>query len=84
MKFVLRAAIAAVSIGSIPPAMADVGGLNRNTEVPGIVAQAPTQQVPSIATAQPGQAAVQADPQFGRGLWLFPPIGKYRDQHTSG
>jgi hypothetical protein len=84
MKFVLRAAIAAMSIGSIPPAMADVGGLNPNTEVPSIIAQAPTQYVPSIATAQPGQAAVQADTQVGHGLWLFPPIGKYLDQHTSG
>ena len=71
MKFVLRAAIAAVSIGSIPPAFADVGDPNPNTEVPGIIAQAPTQHVPSIATAQ----REQADTQTGHGPWLFPPIG---------
>ena len=80
MKFLLRAAITAVSIGSIPPAMADVGALNPNTEVPAIIAQAPTQQVPSVAPAQRGQA----DTQVGHGSWLFPPIGKYLDQHAGG
>jgi hypothetical protein len=84
MKFLLRAAITAVSIGSIPPAMADAGGLNPNTEVPAIIAQAPTRQVPSIAPAQRGQAIVEADTQVGHGPWLFPPIGKYLDQHAGG
>jgi hypothetical protein len=84
MKFLLRAAITAVSIGSIPPAMADAGGLNHNAEVPPIIAQAPTQQVPSIAPAPRGQAAAQADTQIGHGPWLFPPIGKYLDQHAGG
>jgi hypothetical protein len=80
MKFLLRAAITAVSIGSIPPAMADAGGLNPNTEVPAIIAQAPTQHVPSIAPAH----RKQADTQTGHGPWLFPPIGKYLDQHAGG
>jgi hypothetical protein len=84
MNFMLRAAIVAVSIGSIPPAIADEGGLNPNAELPGIIAQAPTQNVPSIATAQRGQAVVQADTQVGHGPWLFPPIGKYFDQHAGG
>jgi hypothetical protein len=74
MMFVLRAAILAVSIGSIPPAIADEGGS-------GAIAQAPAQTVPSIDTTQRGQA-LRAD--TGRSPWLFPPIGKYLDQHAGG
>ena len=84
MRFVLRAAIAALSIGSIPPAIADEGGPNPNTfftELPGVIAQAPAQNVPSIDTTQREQA-LRAD--TGRGPWLFPPIGKYLDQHVGG
>jgi hypothetical protein len=84
MKFVLRAAIAAVSIGSIPPAMAGEGGPNPNsTEVPGVIAQAPAQNIPSIDAKQYGQAA-QAYTQPGRGPWLVPPIGKYLDLQAGG
>jgi hypothetical protein len=84
MRFVLRAAIAALSIGSIPPAIAAEGGPNPNTfftEPSGVIAQAPAQSVPSIDTTQRGQA-LQAD--TGHGPWLFPPIGKYLDQHAGG
>jgi hypothetical protein len=84
MRFVLRAAIAALSIGSIPPAIAAEGGPNPNTfftEPSGVIAQAPAQNVPSIDTTQRGQA-LQAD--TGRGPWLFPPIEKYLDQHLGG
>ena len=86
MSFALRAALAAVSIGSIPPAIAGEGGPNPNsalTELPGVIVQAPTQNTPSFAMAQNGQLAVQADNQPGR-LWLFPPIGKYLDQRAGG
>jgi hypothetical protein len=84
MKFVLlRAAIAAVSIGSIPPAIAGEGGPNPNTELPGLIAQAPAQNVPSIDATQPGQA-VQTYTQSGRSPWLVPPIGKYLDLQARG
>jgi hypothetical protein len=86
MKFVLRAAIAAMSIGSIPPAMAGGGGPNPNTfstELPGVVAQAPAQNGPSIEATQHGQA-VQTYTQSGRGPWLVPPIGKYLDLQARG
>jgi hypothetical protein len=87
MKFMLRAAIAAASIGSIPPAIADESGPSPGTALtalPAITAQVPTQNVPSIATAQRGQAAVQTDTRPGHGPWLFPPIGKYLDQRAGG
>ena len=44
MKFAIRAALAALSIGSIPPAFADESGPNPNTtfnELPGVIAEAP-------------------------------------------
>ena len=86
MSILLRAALAAVSIGSIPPAIAGEGGPNASTvsaELPGIIAHPPTQSVPSFASPLHGQLAVQADTQPGR-LWLFPPIGKYLDQRAGG
>jgi hypothetical protein len=84
MKFMLRAAMVAVSIGSISPAIAGEGGPNPNTQVPGVIAQGTTQNVPSIAMAQRGQAAGKIDSQPGHGPWLFPPIGKYLDQQAGG
>ena len=84
MSFMLRAALAAASIASIPPAIADEGGPNPNTfftQLPGVIAQAPAQNVPSIDTA-PRWLAQQAD--TGHSPWLFPPIGKYLDQHAGG
>ena len=81
MRIMLRAAIAALSIGSIPPAIADEGGPNPTIEFPGVIALAPAQNVPSIDTTQREQA-LRAD--TGRGPWLFPPIGKYLDQHAGG
>ena len=86
MKFMLRAAIATVSIGSIPPAMAGEGGPNPNTfstELPGIIAQAPAQNVPSIDATQYGQA-FQTYTQSGHSPWLVPPIGKYLDLQAGG
>jgi hypothetical protein len=65
MKIMLRAAIAALSIASIGPALADGGeGTVANTqftELPGVVAQA---QVPNAPTyAQNGQQNRQAQTQ---------------------
>jgi hypothetical protein len=43
----------------------------QSTEISGLVAQAPSENVPS-----------HADSQTGHGPWLFPPIGKYLDQRA--
>jgi len=81
MKLILRTAIAAVSIASIPPAMADEGGgpnpSTRFTEPPGVIAQPPAHTVPPSDTAQ-------TDVHSGHGPWIFPPIGKYFDQSARG
>jgi hypothetical protein len=77
MRRLLRAAIAAVSIGSIPPAMADPNPNTVFTQLPEVIAQAPAQTVLSIDTAQ-------TDIHSGRGTWIFPPIGKYLDQRVRG
>ena len=81
MKFAIRAALAALSIGSIPPAFAAESGPNPNTlsgEFPGVIAEAPAQNAPSAATT--GRQGLQSYARSGRGPWLFPPIGKYLDQ----
>jgi len=84
MKFAIRAALAALSIGSIPPAFAEESGPNPNTfftERPGVIAEAPAQNAP--ATTQRGQE-LQGHTQSSQGPWLFPPIGKYLDQPVRG
>jgi hypothetical protein len=77
MKIMLRAAIAAASLASIGSAYADsVGGTNPITfftQLPGVVAKAPVQNVPTIGTAQNGQAVQTYMTQSSRGTWLFPP-----------
>jgi hypothetical protein len=79
MNIILRAAMVAVSLGTISPAYAGEGegGLAdiRATEVPGVVAQAPTQSMPLLETAQNGQVS-----RCNGTTWIFPPIGKYRAQ----
>jgi hypothetical protein len=63
--------------------MAGEGDPNPNTlftELPGVVAQAPARTSPSIDTAQRG--APQTDAHASHSPWLFPPIGKYLDQHA--
>ena len=50
----------------------------RDGEGPAAATPASTQTVPSIATAQHGPA----DTQPGHSPWIFPPIGKYLDQHA--
>jgi hypothetical protein len=77
MKIMLRAAIAALSIASIGPALADGGegtvANTRFTELPGVVAQA---QVPNVpAYAQNGQVqtrqAQNGQTQNGQGVHTF-------------
>jgi hypothetical protein len=84
MKFMLRAAIAAVSIGTIGFAYAGEGeGTAANTlftEIPGVVAQAPVQDAPLVATAQNGQVMQTYVSDSNRTTWMFPPIGKYLAQ----
>ena len=80
MNYTLRAAIAALSIASIPPAMAGQDGPNPNTvftEIPGVIAHAPDQTTPAADTAQQSQST-----QIGHGEWLFPPIGNYLNQRA--
>src|SRR4051794_24349594 len=63
MKILIRAAFAALSFASIGSAIAGEGegtiANTRFTELPGMVAEAPAQNAPAVATAQNGQA-VQA------------------------
>jgi hypothetical protein len=78
MRIMLRAAIAALSFASIGPAFAGEGdgGTVANTfftDLPGVVAQAPVQNAPAVATAQNGQAMHAYITQSGRGTWLFAP-----------
>ena len=81
MKIMLRAAIMAVSLGTIGSAYAGDGDgtivNTRFTEIPGVVGQAPAQNAPLAATAQDGQA-VRADmSRPSAAAWVFPPIGNY-------
>jgi hypothetical protein len=60
MKTMLLAAAAALSLGVGSAYAADSEGasdqaITRFTEIPGVMAQAPAQNAPSVATAQSGQ-----------------------------
>ena len=75
MKTMMLAAVAALSLASTA-AFANEGGPEANTlftEIPGVIAQAPVQNAPAVATAQNGQAVQTYVTQSGRGTWLFPP-----------
>ena len=75
MKIMLRAAIAALSIASFGSAYADGGqGPVANsyfTELPGVIAQAPVQNAPSIATARNGRAIGTYVTNSNHGTWLL-------------
>lgn len=79
MKFVLRAALAAASIASIGSAYAGEGeGAAVNTQftsIPGVVAQAPAQNAPAVATASNGASVRVYGTRSSQGTWLFPPNG---------
>jgi hypothetical protein len=71
MKTMIIVAVAAMGLAS-GVAYAVEGG--PEAESPGVVTQAPAQNVPA-ATAQREQTTSHSP-------WLFPPIGKYLDQHA--
>jgi hypothetical protein len=76
MKTMLLAAAAALSLGVGSAYAGDGGDLAPNTrftELPGVLAQAPVQSVPSIATAQNGQSTSTYVTQSNRGTWLYQP-----------
>jgi hypothetical protein len=77
MNIILRAAMVAVSLGTIGPAYAGEGVVanTRVTEVPGVVAQASTQSIPLVETALNGRVS-----RSNGTAWIFPPIGKYLAQ----
>jgi hypothetical protein len=74
MKTMLLAAAAALSLG-IGSAYADSEGgqfpITQFTEIPGVLAQAPAQNAPAVATAQNGQAVHAYVTQSSHGTWLF-------------
>src|SRR5207248_1641639 len=75
MRTMLLAAAAALSVG-VGSAYAGEGNDIPNTfftQLPGVIAQAPAQNVPSVATAQNGQAVHTYVTNSQRGTWLFPP-----------
>jgi hypothetical protein len=76
MKTLFLAAAAALSLGA-GAAYASEGGPVANTfftELPGVIAQAPAQDVPSVARAQSGQVAhVYVTRSQGQGTWLTQP-----------
>jgi hypothetical protein len=43
------------------------------TELPGVIAQAPVQNAPAVATARNGQAIGTYVTNSNHGTWLFPP-----------
>jgi hypothetical protein len=77
MGFVVRAAIAALSIASIGPAIAGdgEGPVNNSqfTGLPGVIAELPVQSAPLVAVAQDGKAAQTYVTQSNDLVSLFPP-----------
>jgi hypothetical protein len=76
MKTLLLAAAAALSLGASAAYAGDGSGPAANTfftQLPGVIAQAPIQNAPSVATAQNGQAVHTYVTNSSRGTWLFPP-----------
>jgi hypothetical protein len=74
MKTMMFAAAAlTLSMGA---AFASEGGAKPNTlftEIPGVIAQSPVQNAPSVATAQSGQPMQVYATQSSHGTWLFAP-----------
>jgi hypothetical protein len=74
MKTTILAAATMLSLG-IGSAYAGDGDVPQAdtffTELPGVIAQAPVQQAPLVATAQVGQATQAYVANSNRGTWLF-------------
>jgi hypothetical protein len=80
MRTMFLAATAALSLGVGSAYAGEIEGITPDTffkQLPGVIAQAPAQTVPSTDTAQ-------TDIHSGHGPWIFPPIGKYLDQPVRG
>jgi len=78
--FLSAAAVLSLGIGSA--FAASEGGQIANTqftELPGVIAQAPVQNAPPVATAHNGQAVHAYVSNSSRGTWLFQP-----DQNDGG
>ena len=76
MKTMFLAAAAILSIGIGSAFAASEGGSSADTlftELPGVMAQAPAQNAPAVATAQNGQAVRAYVTQSSHGTWLFGP-----------
>jgi hypothetical protein len=70
--FLAAAAVLSLGIGSA--FAASEGGQIANTqftELPGVIAQAPVQNAPPVATAQNGQAVHAYVSNSSRGTWLY-------------
>jgi hypothetical protein len=74
MKTILLAAATTLSLG-IGSSYAGDGDIPQAdtffTELPGVIAQAPVQNAPPVATAQGGQATHAYVANSNRGTWLF-------------
>ena len=76
MKTMMLAAAAVLTLGMGAAFAGEDGGLNADTqftEIPGIVAQAPAQNAPAVATAQNGQSVQIYGTHSSYGTWLFAP-----------
>ncbi|MEJ0015191.1 MAG: hypothetical protein WDN25_01255 [Acetobacteraceae bacterium] len=72
-SMIFAAAALALTAGA---AFANEGGPEANTEfteIPGVVAQAPVQNAPAVATAQNGQAVHTYVSRSNQGTWIFAP-----------
>jgi hypothetical protein len=75
MKTMMLAAAATLTLG-LGSAFANDGGYGgptQFTEIPGVLAQAPAQNVPSVATAQNGQGVKVYVTHANQGTYLFAP-----------
>jgi len=78
MKTMFLAAAAALSLSVGAAYAGDGEGPQANTlftSLPGVIAQAPVQNAPAVATAQNGQAVHTYVTQSNHGTWLFAPNG---------
>ena len=75
MKSMFLAAAVVLTVGT-SVANAGEGAPSANTQftsIPGVVAQAPVQTVPSVALSQNGQGMQAFVARSSQGTWLFPP-----------
>jgi hypothetical protein len=77
MRILIYAALVAGAVTGISPAIAGEGeGTVANTQftqLPGVIAQAPAPNAPSVALVRNSQGAATYVTQTSPGVWLFPP-----------